>query len=631
MIQLDKVSLQRAGHYLFRDGSISIHQGQHIGVTGANGSGKTSLFKLLLGELGVDSGELKMPSGMSISHMAQEMASSKAPAVEFVIDGDRRLRALEKELKQAEQDGNDEKIARTHEALHDIDGYNAHYRAEQLLHGLGFKQEECGKAVNEFSGGWRIRLNLAQVLMSPGDLLLLDEPTNHLDLDATIWLENWLKRFSGSLLLISHDRDFLDAVVQHIVHIEQQRLQIFRGNYSAYERQRAENLAQQQALYEKQQQRKKEIERFVNRFRAKATKARQAQSRLKELDRMQNIAAAHVDSPFSFQIPKAPRLSDPLLTLSQASVGYKGTAVLKGLKFSLHPGSSIGLLGVNGAGKSTLIKTLLGEIELLEGERTEGEHLRIGYFAQHQLEALDLEASPLLHLQRLSPQSSEQEIRNYLGGFNFHGDKALEPVRPFSGGEKARLALAIVAWQKPNLLLLDEPTNHLDLEMRHALTLALQNYQGAMLLVSHDRHLLRNCVTEFWLVADAGVAVFDGDLGDYQKSLSGNNSVDALKANTEKSRPGSRSQRQQSAARRAQLSPLKNKLKTLESEIKNQQDLLRDIEARLSDTSTYEEENKTELQQLLKDRGFIKQKLFDCEDQWLLCQEQLDSLETASE
>jgi ATP-binding cassette, subfamily F, member 3 len=627
MISLEKISLQRSGRYLFNDSSLTIHAGQHIGITGANGTGKTSLFKLLLGELHVDIGNLRIPAQAKIAHMAQEVDFKDIAAVEYVIDGDQDLRRAERALIIAEEKHDHQKIAQLHETLHDIDGYNAHYRAEQLLHGLGFSQEDCLRSVQSFSGGWRIRLNLAQVLMKPGDILLLDEPTNHLDLDATIWLEQWLKRFQGTLLLISHDRDFLDTVVQHIVHIEHKKLNLYRGNYSAFEQQRAACLAQQQALYEKQQQRIKEIERFVNRFRAKATKARQAQSRLKELDRMQEIAAAHVDSPFNFRIPDAPKLSDPLINLSDASIAYGADVILKNLKLNLHPGSCIGLLGANGAGKSTLIKALMGEIALHSGERIEGEHLRIGYFAQHQLEALDLDASPLLHLQRLTPKATEQEIRNYLGGFNFHGDRALEAVRPKSGGEKARLALAIVSWQKPNLLLMDEPTNHLDLEMCHALTLALQSYKGAMMIVSHDRHLLRNCVNEFWLVADGRVSLFDGDLSDYQQLLS---SADK-KVNQDKvvlkTKPDAREQRQRAAARRAQLSPLKNKLDKLEKEIKIQQSTLKEIEEQLANGEIYQEDNKPQLKVLLQERGSIKQQLFDKEDQWLECQEQLESLQ----
>jgi ATP-binding cassette, subfamily F, member 3 len=630
MISLEKISLQRSGNYLLNDSSLAVFSGQHIGVTGANGTGKTSLFKLILGEISVESGNVQIPAKAGIAHMAQEVDYKDIAAVEYVIDGDQKLRQAEQALQVAEEKHDHDKIGKLHETLHNIDGYNAHYRAEQLLHGLGFTQEDCQRSVQAFSGGWRIRLNLAQVLMNPGDILLLDEPTNHLDLDATIWLEQWLKRFPGSLLLISHDRDFLDSVVQHIVHIEHKKLNLYRGNYSAFEHQRAESLAQQQVLFEKQQMRIKEIERFVNRFRAKATKARQAQSRLKELDRMQEIAAAHVDSPFNFRIPDAPKLSDPLISLSDASIAYGEDVILEKVKLSLHPGSCIGLLGANGAGKSTLIKTLMGEIALSDGERVEGEHLRIGYFAQHQMEALDLDASPLLHLRRLTPKATEQEIRNYLGGFNFQGDKALEAVRPFSGGEKARLALAIVAWQKPNLLLMDEPTNHLDLEMRHALTLALQVYKGAMIIVSHDRHLLRNCVNEFWLINNNTLTSFDGDLADYQQLLSSADKKGNTVVVESKTKPAAKEQRQEAAAKREQLSPLKKRLKKLENEIKTQQTELKEIEEQLSGSEIYQDENKSELQSVLKQRGSVKGKLFEFEEQWLDCQEQLDSFQLSA-
>ncbi len=628
MISLDNINLQRSGRVLLHESSLTIHAGQHIGICGANGSGKTSLFKLLLGELSVDSGTLKIPSRARLYHMAQEVEYRNIAAVEYVIDGDQTLRRTEQALAIAEENQDHNSIGQLHETLHTIDGYNAHYRAEQLLHGLGFSQEDCGRPVQSFSGGWRIRLNLAQVLMSPGDIILLDEPNNHLDLDATIWLEQWLKRFQGTLLLISHDRDFLDTVVQHIVHIEHKELNLYRGNYSAFERQRSESLAQQQALYEKQQQRIKEINSFVNRFRAKATKARQAQSRLKELDRMQEIAAAHVDSPFYFHIPEAPKLSDPLISMSDAGIAYGEEVILEKLDFSLHPGSCIGLLGANGVGKSSLIKALIGEKALHCGDRVTGEHLRIGYFAQHQLEALDLDASPLLHLQRLTPRATEKEIRNYLGGFNFQGERALEAVRPFSGGEKARLALAIVSWQKPNLLLMDEPTNHLDLEMRHALTVALQAYKGAMVIVSHDRHLLRNCVDQFWLLADHTLRPFDGDLSDYQKLLSSPEQKNVSIKAEKRAKPDAKERRQQTAEKRAQLSPLRTKLKKLEKEIKIRQTALQAIEEQLAGNEIYLQENKLQLQELLREQGGVKQNLFDKEEQWLACQEQLDTLQS---
>ena len=627
MIVMDSISLQRGGRPLLEASSLTIHSGQHIGITGANGTGKTSLFKLLLGELSPDTGNLHLPARLHIAHMAQETEFRDIPAVEHVIDGDKKLRQLEQELSIAEKSNQLADIARIYESLQHIDGYNAHYKAEQLLHGLGFTQQDCSRRIREFSGGWRIRLNLAQVLMCPGDLLLLDEPTNHLDLDATIWLEQWLQRFQGTLLLISHDRDFLDSVTDNIVHIEHLKLNLYRGNYSAFERQRAERLAQQQAMYEKQQLRIREIEVFVSRFRAKASKARQAQSRLKELDRMQTISAAHIDSPFNFQIPESPKMSDPLLVLNEALIGYGEKILLSNVKLNLHPGSRIGLLGANGAGKSTLIKTLLGELRLSGGKRVQGEHLRIGYFAQHQLEALDLDASPLLHLQRLTPTATEQSIRNYLGGFNFHGDDALALVRPFSGGEKARLALAIVAWQKPNLLLMDEPTNHLDLDMRHALTLALQQFGGAMIIVSHDRHLLRNCVDEFWLVADGWVSVFDGDLEDYQRLLARRDIPAKPDNDVSRTTITAKEQRRIAAEKRQQLSPLKNRVQKLEKQMDKLRTELAAIEAQLADSQLYQNNNHAALQTLLQQQITDKKQLTETEELWLQQQEQLEILE----
>ena len=628
MIVIESISLQRGGRPLLENTSLTIHDGQHIGITGANGTGKTSLFKLLLGELGPDIGNIHLPPRLSIAHMAQETEFRDITATEHVIDGDKQLRRLEQELIVAEREQRHDAVAHIHAALQHIDGYNAHYRAEQLLHGLGFTQQDCNRCIQEFSGGWRIRLNLAQVLMCPGDLLLLDEPTNHLDLDATIWLEQWLQRFQGTLLLISHDRDFLDSVTNCIVHVEHLKLNLYKGNYSAFERQRAERLAQQQALFEQQQQRIREIASFVARFRAKASKARQAQSRLKELDRMQMISSAHIDSPFNFRIPESPKLSDPLLVLNDAAIGYVEKVLLNNVRLNLHPGSRIGLLGANGAGKSTLIKTLLGELPLVSGERVQGEHLRIGYFAQHQLEALDLDASPALHLQRLTPTATEQAIRNYLGGFNFHGDNALAPVRPFSGGEKARLALAIVAWQRPNQVLMDEPTNHLDLDMRHALTMALQEFNGAMIIVSHDRHLLRNCVDEFWLVADGRISTYDGDLEDYQKLLTRKETTNkTTEDNASKTTTNPKEQRRLAAARRQQLSPIKNRLQKLEQQMEKLRIELASIDGQLGDPQIYQDTNRTTLQKLLQQQVSYRKDLVDTEEQWLELQEQLEVLE----
>jgi len=628
MITLEEISLQRGSKFLLEQASAVFHPGQKIALIGANGTGKSSLFQLLLGQLSADDGTASIPQQWRIAHMAQEVATSERNALDYIIDGDQQLRAIEAEMQQAEQSDNHEKLAILHEQLDTIDGYNAKVRAEQLMLGLGFQLRDINKSANSFSGGWRIRLNLAQALMSPSDLLLLDEPTNHLDLDAELWLEQWLQRYQGSLLLISHDRDFIDSVCEGIVHIEHKRLNTYKGNYSAFERQRAERLAQQQANYEKQQVRKAEINDFVRRFRAKATKAKQAQSRLKELARMEDIAPAHIDSPFDFSFPEPGKFSDPLLNLSHAHLGYGDTIIVKEVNLSIHPGSRIGLLGANGAGKSTMIKSLANEIALLSGDFTEGENLQLGYFSQHQLEALDLDASPALHLQRISPKAREQEIRNFLGGFNFHGDMAMEPIRHFSGGEKARLALAIVVWQKPNLLLLDEPTNHLDLEMCHALTVALQAFAGAVIVVSHDRHLLRNTVDQFLLVADGKADLFEGDLDDYSRWLmtqkkSANNKDDGPddKAGNKKE------QRQLAAEIRKKLNPITNAIKKIEKQMTKTDVRLSEIEASLGDNALYEAEHKDKLQALLQDQATVSQEKAQQEETWLELNDELESLQ----
>jgi ATP-binding cassette subfamily F protein 3 len=603
MITLDEISLQRGSKFLLEHASAVFHPGQKIALIGANGTGKSSLFQLLLGQLSADDGTVSIPTQWRIAHMAQEVATSERNALDYIIDGDQQLRSIEAKLLVAEQNEKHQQIAVLHEQLDTVDGYNARVRAEQLMLGLGFQLSDIDKSANNFSGGWRIRLNLAQALMSSSDLLLLDEPTNHLDLDAELWLESWLQRYQGSLLLISHDRDFIDATCEGIVHIEHKQLNTYKGNYSGFERQRAERLAQQQANYEKQQVRKSEINDFVRRFRAKATKAKQAQSRLKELERMEDIAPAHIDSPFDFSFPEPDKFSDPLLNLSHAKLGYNENPIVTNVNISIHPGSRIGLLGANGAGKSTLIKSLASEINLLAGEFTEGENLKLGYFSQHQLEALDLDASPALHLQRLSPKTREQEIRNFLGGFNFHGDMALSSIRHFSGGEKARLAMAIVVWQKPNLLLLDEPTNHLDLEMCHALTVALQAFEGAVIVVSHDRHLLRNTVDDFLLIADGKAIIFDGDLDDYSRWLIGQRKNDKKTiSNNNDSASNKKEQRQQTAGIRKKLNPINNSIKKIEQQMAKTDLTMKKIETELSNSSIYETEHKDKLQQQLQDQ-----------------------------
>ena len=623
--------------------NLTVQPGQRVAIVGANGAGKSSLFKLLLGQLTAEQGGVSLPGGCRIAHMAQEVEASARSARDFILDGDFELRRLERELAEAEARGDDHAIAHAHGELDLHEAWSAPRRAEALLRGLGFADSDAERPVSAFSGGWRIRLNLAQALMRPSDLLLLDEPTNHLDLDACLWLENWLRRYSGTLLFISHDRDFMDRVATHLVHFDQKKLVLYTGNYSAFEVQRSERLAQQQAGFERQQARIAEIQRFIDRFKAKATKAKQAQSRVKALERMERIAPAHVDSPFSFEFPMADKVSNPLLSIRHGVAGHGDTAILRNINVTLLPGSRIGLLGPNGAGKSTFMDALRGTGTLLAGERTCGEHLAIGYFAQHQLESLDLDASPFLHLQRLAPRASEQQVRNFLGGFDFHGDEALSPIRSFSGGEKARVALAIIAWQKPNLLLLDEPTNHLDLEMRQALTMALQNFDGAIVVVSHDRHLLRNTVDQFWLVSDGAVQEYDGDLEDYERWLAERRKDDdeppkrevveqaaenkvatgatALTADERKAR------KRQEAELRQKLSPWRKKQGNLEARMEQLQQELAGVEQQLSDPAIYDDSAKVKLKELLAQQTGLKRELDDVEAEWLEVSETVENLE----
>ena len=625
MIILRDIGLRRGSKLLLQDANVTIQPGQRLALIGANGSGKSSLFSLLLGELVADTGDIEGMSRLRIAHMAQEVHASGMPAGEYVWRGDSVLATLRDELQRLESAGQFDAAAPLHGQLEEIDGYSAERRSERLLQGLGFGENAAARPVSDFSGGWRIRLNLARALMTPSDVLLLDEPTNHLDLDATLWLQQWLQQYPGTLLMISHDRDFIDGTCERILQIEQQQLQAYKGNYSDFERQRAERLANQQASYEKQQRRIAEIDDFVRRFRYKATKARQAQSRLKELERMQALAPAHIDSPFDFSFPAPARSSDPLLRLDGASLGYGGPAVLAGVELHLRPGSRYGLLGKNGAGKSTLLKSLVGDLPLLAGDRTAGEHCTIGYFDQQQLEALDLQASAALHLQRLSPDAREQEILNFLGGFNFRGDTATSVIAPFSGGEKARLALAMVVWQRPNLLVLDEPTNHLDLDMRHALEVALGAYEGALILVSHDRHLLRNTVDELLLVHDGRVETYADDLEGYERwILSSYRQVERTDvAAGDNSR---KEKRQSAAAQREKLRPLQKTIAKTEAEMSAVETEQAAVQTRLSDTDLYSEGRKQDLAALLKREGELKARAVQLEETWLEQQEALEQL-----
>jgi len=633
MIRLQNLTLQRGPQRLLEDAELTLHAGQKAGLIGANGAGKSSLFALLRGELHPDSGDCFLPADWRIAHMRQEVDTLDRLAVDYVLDGDLRLRQVQRDLAAAEAAHDGAAQARLHSELDSADGYTADARARKLLAGLGFTNEQMDRPVGDFSGGWRMRLNLAQALMCPSDLLLLDEPTNHLDLDAIIWLEEWLKSYPGTLMLISHDRDFLDAVVDHVAHVDQRKITLYRGGYSAFERARAERLAQQQQAYEKQQAQRAHMESYIARFKAQATKARQAQSRIKALERMEELTAAHVDSPFDFVFRESQKISSPLIDLSDARLGYGDKTVLEKVKLQLTPGARIGLLGPNGAGKSTLIKNLAGELSPLAGRLTRGENTVVGYFAQHQLDSLDAKASPLLHLQRLAPTEREQTLRDFLGGFDFRGARIDEPVLNFSGGEKARLALALIAWDRPNLLLLDEPTNHLDLEMRLALTMALQEFSGAVLVVSHDRHLLKSTTDNFYLVADGKVEEFDGDLEDYTRWLveyrQRNAPVSTTAVNPDKT--DKKAQRQAAAALRQQLAPHKREADKLEAELGKLHEKLAKIDVSLGDSDIYEPMRKNELRDLLAEQAKLKVREAELEEAWMEALELLESMQAELE
>jgi len=633
MIRLQNLTLQRGPQRLLEDAELTLHAGHKAGLIGANGAGKSSLFALLRGELHPDSGDCFLPADWRIAHMRQEVDTLERLAVDYVLDGDVRLRQVQHDLAAAEAAHDGAAQARLHAELDSADGYTADARARKLLAGLGFTNDQMDHQVSAFSGGWRMRLNLAQALMCPSDLLLLDEPTNHLDLDAIIWLEDWLKSYPGTLLLISHDRDFLDEVVDHVAHVDQRKITLYRGGYTAFERARAERLAQQQQAYEKQQAQRAHMESYIARFKAQATKARQAQSRIKALERMEELSAAHVDSPFDFVFRESHKISSPLLDLSDARLGYGDKTVLEKVKLQLTPGARIGLLGPNGAGKSTLIKNLAGELSPLSGRMTRGENTVVGYFAQHQLDSLDSKASPLLNLQRLAPTEREQTLRDFLGGFDFRGARIDEPVLNFSGGEKARLALALIAWERPNLLLLDEPTNHLDLEMRLALTMALQEFSGAVLVVSHDRHLLKSTTDNFYLVADGKVEEFDGDLEDYARWLVEYRQRNAPVSNTPVNldKTDKKAQRQQAAALRQQLAPHKREADKLEAELGKLHEKLAKIEASLGDSAVYEAARKDELRDLLAEQAKLKVRESQLEEAWMEALELLESMQAELE
>jgi ATP-binding cassette subfamily F protein 3 len=628
MLQFVDVTLRRGPRLLFEHASFQIHPGQKVGLTGANGTGKSSLFGLILGQIPHDAGDIDRPRDWVVSHLAQEVAASPQQAIDYVLDGDTVLRSLEQRLHAAEQAGDGALIAELHAELDHIGGYQANSRAAQLMAGLGFAATDETRPLEAFSGGWRMRLNLARTLMCRSDLLLLDEPTNHLDLDAVIWLESWLRQYRGTLLLVSHDRTFLDGVCSHVLHIERRTATLYNGNYSAFERLRRERLANQQASYLRQQREIAHIRGFVERFRAKATKAKQAQSRLRALERMTEIAPAHVDSPFSFQFESPRSNPSPLLTLEDCSVGYAETRILEQLELALRPGDRIGLLGPNGAGKSTLVKLLAGLLLPKSGARREAQSLEIGYFAQHQVEQLRPDQSPVEHLLRADPALSDQAARDFLGGFGFSADKALEPIAPFSGGEKSRLVLALLVYRRPNLLLLDEPTNHLDLEMRQALASALQSFEGAMVLVAHDRHLLELTCDRLLLV-DRGRCVEFNDALDAYPAWLASRQQPPSHPSAPKAQPAAgdprRARKRAEAERRRALQPLRNAAETAEQRLNTLHDERATLEGLLADPRLYEAGEKARLQRLLKDKADLDRACATAEDDWLHAAEALEA------
>jgi len=634
MLNFQNLQLRRGTRVLLENATFTLFRGEKVGIIGANGSGKSSLLALVRGELHHEAGDFSRPAELRIAWVAQEVPALSRPAIEFVIDGDTELREAEAAIQRAEASHDGALIATLHARYEALGGYSARGRAAQLMAGIGFAPGALERSVASFSGGWRMRLALAQALMCPSDLLLLDEPTNHLDLDAIIWLEGWLREYRGTLLVIAHDREFLDRVVSRIVHLERANGRVYSGNYSAFETQRASQLALQLAMFERQQREIRHTVQFIERFRAKASKARQAQSRLKMLERLERIAPAHVDTPFEFSFPEPQKLPRLLLSLENQAAGYEGRNVLSGVSLVLSPGDRVAVLGRNGAGKSTLMRLLAGQATGTVGRRVEAADLRVGYFAQHQLEQLDNDMSPIEHLARFGGEemrtSPEQDLRDHLGSFGFKGDRVFEPLAPFSGGERARLVLATLVAARPNLLLLDEPTNHLDLEMRHALGMALQDYAGALVVVSHDRHLIRSIADDLWMVDAGRVAPFDGDLDDYARTLLESRGAGASGGRDEPT-PAERrrEQKRAEAEHRNRLSPLRAEVRAIEEEIARLERERTEIERALSDPTTYDAVARQALADTLSRQREIRSRLDDLESRWLEVSEALQSAERA--
>lgn len=644
MIQLDQLSLRRGGRVLFQKASMQLHPGWKIGLTGVNGAGKSTLFSALLGGMESDGGSLTRPNVWTVAHMAQEIEALDMKAIDFVLSGDEEYWDIQNKLNHPDQLSNDD-LAHLYDRFDEINGYSAPAKASQLMAGLGFFEHQSELSVASFSGGWRMRLNLARTLMSRSDLLLLDEPTNHLDLDAILWLEDWLKAYAGTLVLISHDRDFLDAITDHILHIENQELTLYTGNYSTFERTRSERLAQQQQAYEKQLETRAHLQKYIDRFKAQATKAKQAQSRIKQLERMQELSAAHVDTPFTFSFREPTKMSSPLLELEHADIGYGDKLIITNVNLQITPTSRIGLLGMNGAGKSTLIKSLVGDLPLMRGHRKASELLNIGYFAQHQMDALDGNASPMLQLARIAdPKISEATLRSFLGSFGFSGERMDTPSESFSGGERARLALALIVWKRPNVLILDEPTNHLDLDMRHALTMALQDFEGAVVLVSHERQLIASVCDELILVHAGRSKEFEGDLAAYADWLR-QARLDIMKNGQQPSAPvqslveekpaisktDKEAQRKEAARRRDLTRPIRKNIENAEAKVEKLQPRLTIIEEKLADSSLYDANRKDDLLKLMNEQTELKQQLEQAEEQILELMMELEELESSFE
>ena len=620
MLSFNNLELVLGGKTLFDDVSLTIHHHQKVGLIGANGTGKTSLFKVIKKEIEVDQSSVSYPNDLRISYLAQEVPASDEIALQYVLSGDHMLLEIQREIELAEKEEKFEILAELYETYTALDGYSAQSKAEQLMVGLGFKSEDFNKPLKDFSGGWRVRLNLAKTLMQPSDLMLLDEPTNHLDLDAILWLSNWIKSFPGALILISHDRDFLDDCVSFIAHLYHQSIELYSGNFTQFEILRAAKLAEIQSNYVKQQKEVAHMQSFINRFKAKATKARQAQSRVKALEKMELVAPAHIDSPFNFTISETEKISNPLISLSDSSLGYD-IPILSMVNLSIAPGDRIGLLGPNGAGKSTLIKSIVGSISLIDGQREVGTNFKVGYFSQHQVDDLDLSISAFTHIQRLDEIKTEKQIRTYLGGFNFKGDKVKDPIHLFSGGEKARLAFAIISYQKPNILLMDEPTNHLDMEMRHALTIALQTFRGAILLISHDRHLLNSSVDHFYLVDNGRVDIFNGDLNDYKNYI-----LDIKSSDIKETKKKAKSSKDNKEDNSKLIKSLNIEISKLEKRLLRLNTKLDEANLKLADPDLYKDHSSDNLQDLIRNQLELSNEVKLADQEWMDKVTHLESL-----